>query len=51
MIGLILIVAGMFFLARQFIPALNWSLVWPVIVIAGGLLLILLAFTRSNSNS
>jgi phage shock protein C len=50
-VGLILIGAGAFFLARQFIPALNWSLVWPVIVIGGGLLLILLALTRRDSNS
>lgn len=50
-IGLILIVAGAFFLARQYIPAFNWSLTWPLIAIAGGLLLILLAFTRGRSNS
>ena len=50
-IGLILIVAGAFFLARQFIPALNWSLVWPLIAIGGGLLLILVAFGRGRSQS
>jgi hypothetical protein len=50
-IGLILIVAGAFFLARQFIPAFNWSLVWPLIAIGGGLLLILIAFGRGRSNS
>jgi len=48
-IGLILIVAGAFFLARQFIPALNWSLVWPLIAIVGGLLLILIALGRGRS--
>jgi phage shock protein C len=50
-IGLILIVAGGFFLARQYIPAFNWSLIWPLIAIAGGLLLILLAFGRGRSDS
>lgn len=50
-IGLILIVAGAFFLARQYIPAFNWSLTWPLIAIAGGLLLILLAFARGRSDS
>jgi phage shock protein C len=50
-IGLILIVAGAFFLARQFIPALNWSLVWPLIAIAGGLALVLLALSRGRSDS
>lgn len=50
-IGLILILAGAFFLARQFIPAFNWSLVWPLIAIGGGLLLILLALGRGRSDS
>ena len=50
-IGLILIVAGAYFLARQFIPAFNWGLIWPVIIIAGGLLLILVAFTRTRPES
>lgn len=48
-IGLILIVAGAFFLARQLIPALNIGLLWPVIVICGGVLLILAAFVRPRS--
>lgn len=48
-IGLILIVAGAFFLVRQFIPALNVSLLWPLVVIAGGVLLIVAAFTRRGS--
>lgn len=50
-IGLILIVAGIFFLARQYIPAFNWSLIWPLIAIVGGLLLILVAFARGRSSS
>lgn len=50
-IGLILIVAGAFFLVRQYIPAFNWSLIWPLIAIAGGLLLILVAFGRGRTNS
>ena len=48
-IGLILIVAGAFFLARQFIPALDISLIWPLVVIGGGVLLILFAFMRTGS--
>jgi len=47
-IGLLLIVVGAFFLARQFIPALNAGLIWPLIVIAGGVLLIVAAFTRNS---
>ncbi len=49
MIGLILIVAGAFFLARQYMPAFNWGLVWPLIAIGGGLLLILIALGRGRS--
>jgi phage shock protein C len=48
-VGLILIVAGAFFLARQYIPAFNWGLVWPLIAIGGGLLLILIALGRGRS--
>ena len=49
-IGLILIIAGAYFLARQYIPAFNWGLVWPVFIIGGGLLLILFAFGRQRTN-
>lgn len=50
-IGLILIIAGVYFLARQYIPAFNWSLIWPLFIIGGGLLLILFAFGRTRTNS
>ncbi len=50
-IGLILIIAGAYFLARQFIPAFNWGLIWPLLIVAGGLLLIVFAFARTRSES
>ena len=50
-IGLVLIVVGAYFLARQFIPEFNWGLIWPLLVIAGGLLLIVAAFTRTRAES
>lgn len=50
-IGLILIVVGAYFLARQFIPALNWGLIWPLLIVAGGLLMIVVAFGRTRSES
>jgi phage shock protein C len=50
-IGLLLILAGGFFLARQFIPAFNWGLIWPLLIVAGGLLLIVVAFGRTRSES
>jgi phage shock protein PspC (stress-responsive transcriptional regulator) len=49
-IGLVLIIAGIYFLARQYIPAFNWSLIWPIFIIGGGLLLILFAFGRTRAN-
>jgi len=45
-IGAILIIIGAYFLLRQFIPALNPSLFWPVLVIIGGVLLIAAAVGR-----
>lgn len=45
-IGSILILVGAYFLLRQFIPAFNFSLIWPIVVIGGGILLILAAFAR-----
>lgn len=45
-LGAILILVGGFFLLRQFIPALNPELLWPVLVIIGGVLLIAAAVGR-----
>ena len=45
-LGAILILVGGFFLLRQFIPALNPALFWPVLVIIGGVLLIAAAVGR-----
>lgn len=50
-IGMVLILAGAFFLARQYIPALNTALIWPVVVIGVGLLLIVFAFGRGRPRS
>lgn len=50
-IGLILIIAGAYFLARQYIPAFNWGLIWPLLIVAGGLMLIIVAFGRTRSES
>jgi phage shock protein PspC (stress-responsive transcriptional regulator) len=50
-LGVLLILAGGYFLARQFLPALDLGLLWPVVVIALGGVLIVLAFTRRSSTS
>jgi len=47
-IGLVLIIAGAYFLVRQFIPQLNLGLIWPVVVIGVGVFLIAVAFTRNR---
>jgi phage shock protein C len=48
--GLFLILIGGFFLARQFIPQLNFNLLWPIVVIALGAVLIVAAFARAPRN-
>lgn len=45
-IGVILVLVGVFFLIRQFIPALDFDAIWPVAIIIGGGLLIAFAFRR-----
>ncbi len=49
--GLILIVVGAFFLLRQYIPTLDFGLIWPLIVIGGGVLLIVAALNRPQHQS
>ncbi len=50
-VGLILIVVGASFLLRQYLPSLDFSLIWPVIVIAGGALLVVASLGRSDRQS
>ena len=45
---MILIAVGAYFLFRQFLPALDFDFIWPLIVIGGGLLLVVAAFGRSG---
>ena len=51
MLGVILVVVGAYFLFRQFIPAIDWGMIWPVVVIGGGALLIVAALGRPRTNS
>jgi hypothetical protein len=48
-LGILLILAGSYFLIRQFVPALDMGLIWPVVVIFLGVLLVVLAFVRRTS--
>ncbi len=44
--GLILIVLGAGFLAQQLVPGLDWEQIWPIGLIAIGVLLLAGAFIR-----
>jgi phage shock protein C len=41
--GLLLILLGGFFLARQLLPSIDWGLWWPVVAIAAGVVLVFAA--------
>jgi hypothetical protein len=41
----ILIVIGGIFLVREYVPALDWDRVWPIILIAVGVVLLLAAIS------
>jgi len=50
-IGLFLIVIGAYFLLREYVPTLNFDLIWPLIVIGGGVLLVVAAFGRTSQRA
>jgi len=47
-LGAILIVIGAWFLAAEFLPWLNWDLVWPIGLVVIGILVLATALRRSN---
>ena len=47
--GLVLVVLGVFFLAREWLPALDFDWFWPAILIGIGILLLVGAFGRRPS--
>ncbi|HUG95784.1 MAG TPA: PspC domain-containing protein [Pleomorphomonadaceae bacterium] len=47
-LGAILIVIGAWFLAAEFLPWLNWDLVWPVGLVVIGILVLATALRRSS---
>lgn len=50
-IGSIFVLVGMFLLIQQLIPQFNFALLWPLIIIGGGILLIYVAYTRPRRQS
>jgi phage shock protein PspC (stress-responsive transcriptional regulator) len=47
-LGAILIVIGAWFLAAEFLPWLNWDLVWPIGLVVIGILVLATALRRSS---
>ncbi|HEY7590442.1 MAG TPA: PspC domain-containing protein [Candidatus Limnocylindrales bacterium] len=46
--GAVLVVVGAWFLLRQYLPAIDWSLSWPVIAIIGGIVLLAAAMRAGD---
>jgi phage shock protein C len=49
-IGVFLVLLGGFFLARQWVPELDWDWFWPAMLIALGVVLLVLALGRRPSD-
>ena len=47
-VGLLLIVIGGLFLVRQFVPALDFGLWWPIVAIGLGVVLVVAALAPSR---
>jgi phage shock protein C len=50
-LGLVLVAIGVFFLAREWIPSLDWDWFWPLILVGLGVILLVGALTRRNDES
>ena len=51
LIGALLVVAGVYFLVREYIPDLDLNWLWPVALIALGIVVLLSAFRRPPGSS
>ncbi len=47
-IGIGLVLLGVWFLAREYLPAFDWGLVWPIILVAIGVLVLVNAARRKG---
>lgn len=45
-IGAGLVVLGLWFLLREYLPAINWGLVWPLLLVAAGVVILVTATRR-----
>lgn len=46
-VGLGLVILGLWFLLRDYLPAFNWGLVWPIVIVGIGVLILVNA-SRKN---
>lgn len=49
--GLILVLIGAFFLARSYIPGIDWEASWPFLLVGIGIALLLGSLRRSANRS
>ena len=47
-VGIGLVLIGLWFLVREYLPEFNWNLVWPVVIVVIGLFLLFNASRRSS---
>ncbi len=41
-----LVVIGLWFLVREYLPAINWGLIWPLLLVGAGVLILVTASRR-----
>ena len=46
-VGIGLVLIGLWFLVREYLPEFNWNLVWPVVIVVIGLFMLFNASRRS----
>jgi len=42
-----LVLVGLWFLVRDYLPDINWGFVWPLVIVAGGIAILVTASRRS----
>jgi phage shock protein C len=47
-VGIGLVLIGLWFLVREYLPEFNWNLVWPVVIVVIGLFLLFNASRRND---
>ena len=47
-VGAGLVILGLWFLGREYLPAFNWGLVWPIVIVGIGVLILVNATRRDD---